>query len=118
MARRPGHRDVGCRARQGDRAVRNVVWCTGFDKDTAWIEIPITGDDGWPEQQRGVVASSPGLYFVGLPFQYAFASVLIGGVGRDAERVARHIARRTAAGIEMRSERGRSTGFSGARTAG
>jgi putative flavoprotein involved in K+ transport len=74
--------------------VANVIWCTGFGKDVSWIDIPVTGDDGWPEQTRGVVESSPGLYFVGLPFLYAFASMLIGGVGRDAKRVAEHIAAR------------------------
>jgi putative flavoprotein involved in K+ transport len=72
--------------------VANVIWCTGFGKDVSWIELPVAGADGWPEQTRGVVESSPGLYFVGLPFLYAFASMLIGGVGRDAERVAEHIA--------------------------
>jgi putative flavoprotein involved in K+ transport len=74
--------------------VANVIWCTGFGKDVSWIDIPVAGEDGWPEQTRGVVESSPGLYFVGLPFLYAFASMLIGGVGRDAERVAEHIAAR------------------------
>ena len=73
--------------------VANVIWCTGFGKDLDWIRMPVVGDDGWPEQERGVVPSSPGLYFVGLPFLHAFASMLIGGVGRDAERVAEHIAR-------------------------
>jgi putative flavoprotein involved in K+ transport len=73
--------------------VANVIWCTGFGKDVSWIEIPVTGEDGWPEQTRGVVESSPGLYFVGLPFLHAFGSMLVGGVGRDAERVARHISR-------------------------
>jgi hypothetical protein len=34
----------------------------------------------------------PGLYFTGLPFLHSFASMLVGGAGRDAERVARHIA--------------------------
>ena len=37
---------------------------------------------------------APGLYFVGLPFLQGFYSMLIGGVGRDAGFVARHIARR------------------------
>ena len=41
---------------------------------------------------RGVVQSEPGLYFVGLFFLYALASSLIGGVGRDAEHIAKHIA--------------------------
>ena len=38
-----------------------------------------------------VPSSQDGLFFVGLPFQYAFASMLVGGVGRDAEGVADHI---------------------------
>jgi len=74
--------------------VANVIWCTGFGKDVSWIELPVTGEDGWPEQERGVVAAHPGLYFLGLPFLHAFASMLVGGAGRDAERVAAHIATR------------------------
>jgi putative flavoprotein involved in K+ transport len=72
--------------------VRNVVWCTGFRPDFGWIRFPFEiGDDGFPVQYRGAAASSPGLYFAGLPFLHSFASMLIGGVGRDAERVARQI---------------------------
>jgi putative flavoprotein involved in K+ transport len=71
---------------------RNVVWCTGFRPDFSWIRFPFEiGDDGYPVQYRGVAASSPGLYFAGLPFLHSFASMLVGGAGRDAERVARHI---------------------------
>jgi putative flavoprotein involved in K+ transport len=77
--------------------VANVVWCTGFHKDLGWIDLPVAGEDGWPEQERGVVPGFPGLYFVGLPFLQSFGSMLVGGVGRDAERVARHIAKRAAA---------------------
>lgn len=73
----------------------NVVWCTGFGKDTSWISLPIEGEDGWPEQRRGAVVGQEGLFFVGLPFQYAFASMLVGGVGRDAEGVAKQVVRRT-----------------------
>jgi len=72
--------------------VRNVVWCTGFRPDFSWIDVPFErGDDGYPVQYRGVVASAPGLYFVGLLFLHSFTSMLIGGTGRDAERVARHL---------------------------
>jgi putative flavoprotein involved in K+ transport len=79
--------------------VGNVVWCTGFGKDTDWIDVPI-GDGPWPAQSRGVVAQSPGLYFVGLPFLRGFYSMLVGGVSRDADYVAGHIARRsTSAGV-------------------
>jgi putative flavoprotein involved in K+ transport len=53
------------------------------------IEI---GQDGYPVQYRGAVDTAPGLYFVGMLFLHSFASMLIAGTNRDAERVARHIA--------------------------
>ncbi len=75
--------------------VQNVVWCTGFRPDYSWIAIPLdVGEDGYPVQYRGVVASAPGLYFVGMLFLHSFASMLIAGAARDAERVAKHIAAR------------------------
>jgi putative flavoprotein involved in K+ transport len=72
--------------------VANVVWCTGFKQDFGWIDVPVTGEDGWPREERGVVASAPGLFFAGLAFQYAFSSMLLVGAGRDAEYVAKRIA--------------------------
>ena len=78
--------------------VQNVVWCTGFRPDYSWIDIPLdVGDDGYPMQYRGAVDSAPGLYFVGMLFLHSFASMLIAGSARDAERVATHIATRRAA---------------------
>jgi putative flavoprotein involved in K+ transport len=73
--------------------VSNVIWCTGFREEFPWIELPVFGEDGRPVQERGVVAGEPGLYFVGLRFQYAASSDVLPGVGRDAEYVARHIAK-------------------------
>jgi putative flavoprotein involved in K+ transport len=43
---------------------------------------------------RGVVDSAPGLFFCGLSFQYAFSSMVLPGVGRDADHVAGRIAER------------------------
>jgi putative flavoprotein involved in K+ transport len=77
--------------------VANVVWCTGFRQDFSWIDLPVIGDDGWPLETRGVVPSAPGLYFTGLAFQYAFASMLVGGAGRDAAYVVRHLCARPTA---------------------
>lgn len=71
--------------------VTNVVWCSGFRQDFSWIDLPVTAPDGWPSERRGIVASAPGLYFVGLAFQYAFSSNLVGGAGRDAEYVVKHL---------------------------
>ncbi len=75
--------------------VANVIWATGFQPDFSWIDAPITGDDGWPREYRGVVDEVPGLYFCGLSFQYAFSSMVLPGVGRDAAYVAHRIAERT-----------------------
>ena len=74
--------------------VANVVWCTGFRTDFGWIDLPVFGDHGQPMHYRGVVDSEPGLYFLGLVFQYAFSSDVLPGGGRDAEYIAKHIASR------------------------
>ena len=71
--------------------VANVVWCTGFRQVFDWIDLPIFDADGWPREMRGVVAEAPGLFFCGLAFQYAFSSMVLAGVGRDAAYVANQI---------------------------
>ncbi|MEO6207446.1 MAG: NAD(P)-binding domain-containing protein [Candidatus Limnocylindrales bacterium] len=74
--------------------VANVVWCTGFFPDYRWIEVPdFVADDGWPKGIRGA-ASAAGLYFLGIPFMYGFASMLVVGAGRDAKYVVDRIAER------------------------
>ena len=74
--------------------VANVIWATGFRPDFSWINVPVTGDDGWPLHARGIVDAAPGLYFLGLPFLFAFASMLVLGAGRDAKHVVDHLAAR------------------------
>jgi putative flavoprotein involved in K+ transport len=74
--------------------VANVIWCTGFRPDYSWIDLPVIGEDGWPMEDRGVVASSPGLYFLGIPFLYSFTSMLVTGVARDAAYVVERVAER------------------------
>jgi putative flavoprotein involved in K+ transport len=76
--------------------VANVVWCTGFRPDYGWIELPVFGEDGWPQERRGVVEGQPGLYFLGIPFLYSFTSMLVLGAGRDAAYVVDQLAGRTA----------------------
>ena len=71
--------------------VKNVVWCTGFGHNYSWIRLPALGDGHIPPHERGVVGSIPGLYFMGLPHQFAFNSALLNGVGRDAEYIAQKI---------------------------
>lgn len=71
--------------------VANIVWCTGFHQEFGFIHPDVTGEDGWPRDHGGVMTDVPGLYFVGLLYQRGFYSMLIGGAGRDAKYVARHI---------------------------
>jgi putative flavoprotein involved in K+ transport len=74
--------------------VGNVIWSTGFTYDFGWIDLPVFDENGRPVHDRGVVGSQPGFYFVGLVFLYSLSSALIGGVGRDAEYIAKHISTR------------------------
>jgi putative flavoprotein involved in K+ transport len=73
----------------------NVVWCTGFKQVFDWIDVPVIGADGWPVEYRGVVDEAPGLFFCGLSFQYAFSSMILPGIGRDALYLAKRIAARS-----------------------
>jgi putative flavoprotein involved in K+ transport len=72
--------------------VSTVIWATGYQPDFGWIQGLPTDEDGWPLTLRGAVEQLPGLFFVGMPFQYGLTSGLVGGVGRDAEHVAGLIA--------------------------
>jgi putative flavoprotein involved in K+ transport len=85
----------------GDRAVdvANLVWATGFRQTFGWIDLPILGEDGWPREMRGVVADAPGLFFCGLAFQYAFSSMVLPGVGRDAAYLVDRIVERSRLGV-------------------
>jgi putative flavoprotein involved in K+ transport len=68
-----------------------VVWATGFHPDFTWIDLPVFDAQGYPRHQRGVVPEAPGLYFVGLPFQTALSSSLLGGVGAEARQIVQQI---------------------------
>ena len=71
---------------------RAVIWATGFALDHSWIDVPIFDDGGRLMHRRGVTAA-PGLYFLGLTWQYTRGSALLGTVKEDAEYIAGEIAR-------------------------
>ena len=83
--------------------VANVIWATGYRPDYSFVAAPIVGEDGWPVEVRGVSPTVPGLYFLGVPFQYAFSSMLVAGAGRDAKYVVERIAERVAAAATSRA---------------
>jgi putative flavoprotein involved in K+ transport len=80
--------------------VANVIWCTGYRRDYSWIGAPVMGPDGYPEEIRGVSPTVAGLYFLGVPFSYAFTSMLVAGAGRDAKYVVDRIAERARATVD------------------
>jgi putative flavoprotein involved in K+ transport len=74
-----------------------VVWATGFGLDHSWIDAPVLDANGRLVHDRGVTAS-PGLYFLGLPWQHTRGSALLGWVKDDAEYLADRISATTRAG--------------------
>ena len=78
--------------------VSNVIWCTGFHPGFSWIDLPIFDEQGDPKHEKGIVGSEPGLYFIGLHFQYSMSSGMIHGVERDAPRIAAAISVRATGG--------------------
>ena len=81
--------------RLADSGITSVVWCIGFRQDFSWVDVPVFSGRGAPGHSRGVT-SAPGLYFLGLPWQWTWGSGRFSGVGDDA----RHLAER------IRSQRG------------
>ena len=67
-----------------------VIWATGFRNDHSWIDAPIFDDQQRVVHRRGVT-DAPGLYFLGLTWQYTRGSALIGWVGGDAAYIADQI---------------------------
>lgn len=81
--------------------VNSVIWCTGYKPGFSWINLPIFDERGRPKHESGIVREIPGMYFVGLHYLYAMSSATLLGVGRDAERIVKEVARRpTAAAVE------------------
>jgi putative flavoprotein involved in K+ transport len=71
--------------------VDGVIWATGYRSDFDWIDVPVFGQDGRVRHRRGVT-DYPGLFFLGLYWQYTRGSALLGWVKDDAEFISEHIA--------------------------
>jgi putative flavoprotein involved in K+ transport len=68
-----------------------VIWATGFRLDHSVVHAPVFDSAGRLMHRRGVTAS-PGLYFLGLPWQHTRGSALVGWVKDDAQFIAQRIA--------------------------
>jgi|SRR5579884_223377 len=70
--------------------VDSVIWATGYQPDRSWIKLPVTDQNGAVNHRRGVT-DVPGLYFLGLSWQYTRGSALLGWIKDDAEFIAEQI---------------------------
>lgn len=78
------------------RRVGAIVWATGFRRSYPWLRVPGALDRRGEIVQRRGATRVGGLYTLGLAYQYRRNSHFIGGVGRDAETIARSILERGA----------------------
>lgn len=71
--------------------ITTILWATGYGQDYGWLQADTFDDRGRPLHTRGV-SRTPGVYFIGLPWQSRRGSSFIWGVWHDAKYVADQIA--------------------------
>ena len=70
--------------------IGTVIWATGYQPAYPWLRVPVLDRHGQIAHSRGVT-SVPGLYVLGLKFQYRRNSSFVDGVASDARFVAAHV---------------------------
>ena len=70
--------------------IKTVIWATGFRPDYTWLHAPVLDRRGRIRHDGGV-ASSPGLYVMGLQFLRRRKSALIDGAAPDARDLSEHL---------------------------
>jgi putative flavoprotein involved in K+ transport len=66
--------------------INTVIWAMGYTADYSLVKLPLTDDDGFPLQQRGITQYS-GLYFVGTNWLNKRKSAILLGVNEDVEHI-------------------------------
>ena len=77
----------------GEReAVDAVIFATGFRPNVDYLaDLGVLAENGRIQHKKGISTTTPGLYFVGIPFQRNIASATIRGAGPDAKFVVKHL---------------------------
>jgi putative flavoprotein involved in K+ transport len=70
--------------------ISTVVWATGYRPWYPWLKVPVLELDGRIRHRRGVT-DIPGLYAIGLRFQFRRTSTFVDGARHDAAYLADHI---------------------------
>lgn len=74
-----------------DGRKRLVIWCSGYRNAYPFLPSAALNDEGLPVHTDGKNPALPGLFFLGLPNLTRPNSSLVGGVGRDAERIVKSL---------------------------
>jgi putative flavoprotein involved in K+ transport len=80
-----------------------VIWATGYRSDHAWIEVDDVKDENGRVLHRRGVTAAPGLFFVGLPWQYTRGSALLGFTQADAAFIVETLVASAEAGVAQAS---------------
>jgi putative flavoprotein involved in K+ transport len=72
--------------------INTIIWAMGYTSDYKLVKLPLTDEDGFPLQQRGITQYS-GLYFVGMNWLNKRKSVTLLGVNEDVEHIISHMMR-------------------------
>ncbi|TIW40616.1 MAG: FAD-dependent oxidoreductase, partial [Mesorhizobium sp.] len=78
-----------------ERNISAIVWCTGFEGDFSWIDIPGVLDERRQPVHEDGIAPVPGIYFAGLDFASTRRSGTIMAVEDEARRFVGHMLTRT-----------------------
>jgi putative flavoprotein involved in K+ transport len=70
--------------------INTVIWAMGYNFDYSLVKLPVTDEDGFPIQKRGVT-HYPGLYFVGMNWLSTRKSAILLGVNEDVESIIAHM---------------------------
>jgi len=70
--------------------INTIIWAMGYTADYSLVKLPVTDEDGFPIQKRGVT-QYPGLYFVGMNWLSTRKSAILLGVNEDVESIVSHM---------------------------
>lgn len=70
--------------------IRTIIWATGYRPDYSWLKVPVLDRKGQIRHDGGI-ASSPGMYLMGIQFLRRRKSALIDGAGDDARDLGNHL---------------------------
>ena len=70
--------------------INSIIWAMGYTSDYSLVKLPVTDEDGFPIQKRGVTQYT-GLYFIGMNWLSTRKSTTLLGVDEDVKHIVGHM---------------------------